>query len=67
MTVLPEITGGFGAGPADPPWHWRAHSSKGEGRSARRHYNVMSLDEIAALPMASSRPTIGTLLWAIDP
>ena len=68
MTVLPEITGGFGAILADPPWHWRARSSKGEGRSAKRHYNVMSLDEIAALPIgALAADDAALFLWAIDP
>lgn len=47
-----------GAGPyrvvlADPAWNWKAWSKKGEGRSAKRHYSVMDLEAIKALPVAS--------------
>ena len=68
MTVLPDITGGFGAILADPPWHWRARSSKGEGRSAKRHYNVMTPGEIKALPVSMvAADDCALFLWAIDP
>jgi len=39
----------YGAILADPPWHWRARSSKGEGRSAKQHYGIMSLDDLFAM------------------
>jgi N6-adenosine-specific RNA methylase IME4 len=53
---------------ADPPWHFRVRSRKGEGRSAKNHYSVMSLDDIAALPVSkiAAKDSI-LLLWAIDP
>lgn len=52
---------------ADPPWHWKAHSAKGEGRSAKRHYPVMSLDEIKDMPITTlAKPDSVLLLWAID-
>jgi len=53
---------------ADPPWHFRVRSKKGEGRSAKNHYAVMSLDEIAALPISKIAAKNSVLLmWAIDP
>lgn len=44
---------------ADPPWHWKTRSAKGEGRSARNHYDLMSLDDLKAM-----RPQIDA--WAAD-
>lgn len=38
---------------ADPPWSFRAYSAKGHGKSAVRHYPVMTEAELAALPVAS--------------
>lgn len=36
---------------ADPPWDFRGNSKKTPGRNPRRHYDCMSLSEIAALPI----------------
>jgi N6-adenosine-specific RNA methylase IME4 len=36
---------------ADPPWSFKTYSAKGEGRSAKKHYGVMRLSEICALPI----------------
>lgn len=36
---------------ADPPWTFKTYSEKGKGRSAERHYECMSLEEIKALPI----------------
>lgn len=53
---------------ADPPWHFRVRSPKGESRSAKKHYPVMSLDEIAALPVSKIAAKNSVLLmWTIDP
>ncbi len=53
---------------ADPPWHFRVRSEKGEGRSAKNHYPVMSLDDINALPISKIAAKNSVLLiWAIDP
>src|SRR6266545_2734211 len=53
---------------ADPPWHFRVRSQKGEGRSAKNHYPVMSLYDIAALPIAKIAAKNSVLLmWVIDP
>jgi N6-adenosine-specific RNA methylase IME4 len=53
---------------ADPPWHFRVRSEKGESRSAKNHYPVMSLDDITALPVSKiAAKNSVLLLWAIDP
>jgi len=53
---------------ADPPWHFRVRSEKGESHSAKKHYPVMSLDDIAALPISKIAAKNAVLLmWAIDP
>ena len=31
---------------ADPPWHFKSRSEKGEGRNATQHYDCMSLKDI---------------------
>lgn len=53
---------------ADPAWSWIARSPKGEGRSAKQHYQVMDLQAIKDLPVASISEGRSTLcMWAIDP
>lgn len=37
---------------ADPPWDFKTWSEKGQGRSASRHYKVMNIEAICALPVA---------------
>ena len=52
---------------ADPPWSWNARSPKGEGRSAKRHYNVMTLDDLCALPVEDVSATDSLLfLWCLN-
>jgi len=52
--TLPTLAGaGFAAIYADPPWSYRTWSAKGSGRSAEQHYNVMSTNDICALPVSS--------------
>ena len=38
---------------ADPPWNFKTWSAKGTGRSAFSHYNLMSAEELQALPVGS--------------
>jgi N6-adenosine-specific RNA methylase IME4 len=58
----------YGAILADPPWSWKAYSTKGEGRAASNHYKVMSLEDIKALPVHKLAAKDCVLfLWAIDP
>ncbi|MBO6858348.1 MT-A70 family methyltransferase [Roseibium sp.] len=52
MTGLPGISGKFGCICADPPWSYVTYSDKGKDRSAEAHYQCMTLDDIAAMPVA---------------
>jgi N6-adenosine-specific RNA methylase IME4 len=69
MTPLgPFPEGPFRAVAADPPWTYHAFSTKGEGRSAQRHYPTMSLDAIKALPVADAAARDCHLfLWVTGP
>jgi N6-adenosine-specific RNA methylase IME4 len=54
----------------DPPWPFDVRSSKGEGRSAGRHYRggCMSIKEIAAYPVAQLAAADSFLfLWVTGP
>jgi|SRR6185312_2550332 len=53
---------------ADPPWHFKVRSPRGEGKSAVRYYPVMSLSDIKALPVPElAAPDAVLFLWAIWP
>ena len=53
---------------ADPAWHWASRSQKGEGRSAKNHYTVTSLDDMKRIPVCEiSNPESVLLQWVIDP
>ena len=43
---------GYGVVLADPPWSWKARSAKGEGRSAKNHYNVMEQDDLRRMSVS---------------
>lgn len=67
LLALPQA-GRYGLIMSDPPWHFAVRSPKGEGRSASRHYPVMKLDAIKALPVAEvAAPDCILLMWVIDP
>jgi N6-adenosine-specific RNA methylase IME4 len=49
---------------ADPPLAFVARSSKGEGRAPQHHYNCMTFEELAAIPIASvAAPDCFLFLW----
>lgn len=53
---------------ADPPWHFRNYSHKGEGRNAKAHYDCMSIEDICALPVSDwAAKDCLLFLWATDP
>ena len=53
---------------ADPPWSFKVYSGKGKSRSAERHYDCMSLDDIKALPVSAlSLDDCALLLWCVWP
>jgi N6-adenosine-specific RNA methylase IME4 len=58
----------FGAILADPPWAYVVWSAKGTGRSAEQHYDTMTPEAIAALPVAECAADDSVLfLWATWP
>ncbi|HWA22305.1 MAG TPA: MT-A70 family methyltransferase [Caulobacterales bacterium] len=74
--------GPFGAILADPPWRFKTFSALGRGRcpdgpatraesrtnNPARHYETMSLEEIATLPVAGIAARDAVLfLWTVDP
>lgn len=53
---------------ADPPWRFETYSAAGEEKSPQAHYATMTLDAIAALPVADLARTNCLLwLWATAP
>jgi len=64
----PLPAGPFGVIHADPPWRYHAFSTKGEKRSAKRHYPVMTLDDICALPVRdAAAKDCHLFLWTTGP
>jgi len=53
---------------ADPPWSFATWSDRGKGKSADRHYSVMTLNDICRLPVADRVEDDAVLfLWATWP
>lgn len=53
---------------ADPPWRFASNSVARPGRNAMRHYDVMKVDEIAALPVkALGAQDSALFLWITGP
>ena len=71
-------TARYGAILVDPAWTFETYSEKGKGRSAERHYECMTDDEIAKLPIKeiaaddcvlflwSTGPKLEDALWVIQ-
>lgn len=52
----------------DPPWRFNVWGKDGHGKSAERHYDTMSLDDICALPVAQiAAPDCAMFMWATWP
>jgi N6-adenosine-specific RNA methylase IME4 len=62
------IPGRYAAIAVDPPWRFKSNSKRKPGRNAMRHYECMSLDEIAALPVKQlAAPDCALFLWITGP
>lgn len=62
------VPGHYTAICADPPWRFKSNSRKRPGRNAMRHYDTMTLDEIAALPVGKlAAPDCALFLWITSP
>ena len=53
---------------ADPAWHFKSWSKKGEEKAATRHYSCMSIKDIYNLPIKNIADDNCILfIWVIDP
>lgn len=53
---------------ADPPWTYENWSEKGEGKNAAQQYDLMSIDDIKAMPVGHlAAPDAVLWLWATNP
>jgi len=53
---------------ADPPWSFKTYAPDGGNRSARKHYNTMSLGQLADLKVrAIADLSCWMFLWAVTP
>jgi N6-adenosine-specific RNA methylase IME4 len=58
----------YGAIYADPPWSFRNWSTKGTGRNAISHYDCLSFEKLAKLPVSKlAAEDCALFLWAVDP
>jgi N6-adenosine-specific RNA methylase IME4 len=68
LSSLAERGNKFSVIYADPPWTFQVYSGKGKERSAERHYDTMSLDALAALPIAAlAADDCALFLWSVWP
>lgn len=60
--------GQFGVILADPPWRFRTWTDTNDAKSARRHYELMCLDDICNMPVRSLAARDSALfIWATWP
>lgn len=53
---------------ADPPWRFRTWNETNQSKSASRHYDLMEMEEILALPVGDiAKRDCVLLLWATAP
>lgn len=53
---------------ADPNWEFETYSAAGKGKSAERHYECSSVDQIKAMPVGQmASPNCLLWLWATNP
>lgn len=58
----------FGVICADPPWRFRTWSETNQHKSASKHYDLMTTDDIKAMPVASlAADDCCLFLWCINP
>jgi N6-adenosine-specific RNA methylase IME4 len=73
MTALPQVDGGFACIYADPPWHFRCYTALTKTnwtsrRDAEKHYRVLGVGDIAALPVRQAAARDAHLfLWTTGP
>lgn len=59
--------GGFDLIMADPPWRYEMRSEKGEAKSPMAHYDCLSIEDIARLPVSAlAAPNCLLWLWSLN-
>lgn len=59
--------GGFDLIMADPPWRYKMRSEKGEAKSPMAHYDCLSIEDIARLPVSAlAAPNCLLWLWSLN-
>lgn len=59
--------GAYGVILADPPWRFRTWGEHNQAKSASRHYDLMELNDIAALPVADlAAPDCFLVMWGVQ-
>ncbi|OJH46144.1 MT-A70 family methyltransferase [Paracoccus sp. SM22M-07] len=59
--------GGFDLIMADPPWRYEMRSEKGEAKSPMAHYECLSIEDIARLPISAlAAPNCLLWLWSLN-
>lgn len=59
--------GGFDLIMADPPWRYEMRSEKGEAKSPMAHYDCLSIEDIARLPVSAlAAPNSLLWLWSLN-
>lgn len=52
---------------ADPPWKFRTWSETNQQKAASKHYSLMGLDDICALPVAPlAAPDCALVVWGVQ-
>lgn len=60
--------GRYGVVYADPPWHHRSYSAKGQARSPSSHYKTMTIEDICAMPVGElAANDCWLVLWTTQP
>lgn len=68
MTFPDLPTKHYGLIYADPPWRFRTWTETNQTKSPSRHYDLMTLDEIKAMPVADlAAPDCALVMWACAP
>ena len=66
--ALPVVPNGWDVIIADPPWRFASNSADKPGRNARRHYDCMTVEQIAQMPVREiAAPSALLLLWVTVP
>jgi N6-adenosine-specific RNA methylase IME4 len=68
VAVIPFPPGRFGAILVDCPWPFATWSPRGRDRSPDKHYQTMTFDELAALPIGSlAADDCALFMWTVWP